>query len=148
MRKSRILAILLAFVGLSVVMASGLTAVWLTEEIRVLSLMILPSTVVATLLILYFEWRGKLLRQVGAEADSTGGQVTWIPPRTQGSVSPDRQPTTAGHSTWYGTGRLARNACDRLCTTHRHAARARDRARSRSRLDSVPQPSAPALERC
>jgi hypothetical protein len=65
MRKSRILAVVLAFVGLSVVMASGLTAVWLTEEIRVLSLVILPSTVVATLLVLYFEWRGKLLRQVG-----------------------------------------------------------------------------------
>ena len=65
MRKSRILAVVLAFVGLSVVMTSGLTAVWLTEEIRVLSLVILPSTVVATLLVLYFEWRGKLLRQVG-----------------------------------------------------------------------------------
>jgi hypothetical protein len=65
MRKSRILAVVLAFVGLSVVMASGLTAVWLTEEIRVLSLVILPSTVVATLLVLYFEWRGKLFCQVG-----------------------------------------------------------------------------------
>jgi hypothetical protein len=70
MRKARILAVTLAFVGLSVVMASGLTAVWLTDEIRVLSLVILPSTVVATLLVLYFEWRGKLLRQVGAEVDA------------------------------------------------------------------------------
>ena len=68
MRKSRILVVVLGFVGLSVVMASGLTAVWLTEEIRVLSLVILPSTVVATLLVLYLEWRGKLLRQVGVRS--------------------------------------------------------------------------------
>ena len=69
MRKSRILAVVLAFVGLSAVMAAGLTAVWLTEELRVLSLVILPSIVVATLLVLYFEWRGKLQRQVWAELD-------------------------------------------------------------------------------
>jgi hypothetical protein len=62
-RKARILAVVLASVGLSVVMASALTAVWLTDEIRVLSLVILPSTVVATLLVLYFEWRSTLLRQ-------------------------------------------------------------------------------------
>ena len=68
MVKSRILAVVLGFVGLSVVMTSGLTAVWLTEELRVLSLVILPSVVVATLLVLYFEWRDKLRRQVGAEA--------------------------------------------------------------------------------
>ena len=70
MRKSRILAVVLASVGVSVVMASGLTAVWLTEELRVLSLVVLPSTVVATLLVLYFEWRGKLQRQVLAELDT------------------------------------------------------------------------------
>lgn len=67
MTKSRILAVVIGFAGLSVVMASGLTAVWLTEELRVLSLVILPSIVVATLLVLYFEWRGKLQRQVWAE---------------------------------------------------------------------------------
>ena len=69
MRKSRILAVVLAFLGLSTVMASGVTAVWLTEELRVLSLVILPSIVVATLLVLYFEWRTKLRRQVWAELD-------------------------------------------------------------------------------
>jgi hypothetical protein len=71
MRKSRSVAVLLALVALSVVMASGLTAVWLTEELRVLSLVILPSIVVATLLVLYFEWRGKLQRQVLAEPDGS-----------------------------------------------------------------------------
>ena len=69
MRKSRILAVVLAFVGLSAVMTAGLTAVWLTEELRVLSLVILPSIVVATLLVLYFEWRGKLQREVWAELE-------------------------------------------------------------------------------
>jgi hypothetical protein len=69
MRRSGILAVVLAFVGLSVVMACGLTAVWLTEELRVLSLVILPSIVVATLLVLYFERRGQLQRQVSNELD-------------------------------------------------------------------------------
>ena len=69
MRRSRILAVVLAFVGLSVVIASGLTAVWLTEELRVLSLVILPSLVAATLAVLYFEWRGKWQRQVWNELD-------------------------------------------------------------------------------
>lgn len=69
MRRSRILAVVLAFVGLTVVIASGLTAVWLTEELRVLSLVILPFIVVATLLVLYVEWRGQLQRQVWNELD-------------------------------------------------------------------------------
>lgn len=69
MRRSRILAVVLAFAGLSAVMAAGLAAVWLTEELRVLRLVILPSIVVATLLVLYFEWRGKLQRQVWGELD-------------------------------------------------------------------------------
>lgn len=67
MRRSRILAVVLAFVGLSAVLAAGLTAVWLTEELRVLSLVILPSIVVAALLVVFFEWRGKLEREVWAE---------------------------------------------------------------------------------
>jgi hypothetical protein len=66
-RRSRILAVVLAFVGLSAVLAAGLTAVWLTEELRVLSLVILPSIVVAALLVVFFEWRGKLEREVWAE---------------------------------------------------------------------------------
>lgn len=67
MRRSRILAVVLAFVGLSAVLAAGLAAVWLTEELRVLSLVILPSIVVAALLVVFFEWRGKLEREVWAE---------------------------------------------------------------------------------
>jgi hypothetical protein len=50
-------------------MASGFAAVWLTDQLRVLSLVILPSTVVAALLVLYFEWRGRLQHQVSAEHD-------------------------------------------------------------------------------
>ena len=69
MRQSSILAVVLGFAGLSAVMAAGLTAVWLTEQLLVLSLVILPSIVVATLLVLYFEWRGKLRRQAWTEHD-------------------------------------------------------------------------------
>ena len=50
-------------------MASGLAAVWLTGEARVLSLVILPSIVMPTLLVLYFESRRTLQRQVCAELD-------------------------------------------------------------------------------
>ena len=97
MRKSRILAVVLAFVGLSVVMASGVTAVWLTEEIRVLSLVILPSTVVATLLVLYFEWRGKLLRHVGVRPPhvSEGAMDEAIAKSFPASDPPARNPGLA-----------------------------------------------------
>jgi hypothetical protein len=66
--------VVLAFLGASAVLASGVTAVWLTEELRVLTLVILPSVVVATLLVLYFEWRGKLQRQVWAQLDERPDQ--------------------------------------------------------------------------
>ena len=69
MRRSTIMAVVLTFVSLFAVLAAGLTAVWLTDELRVLSLVILPSTVVATLLALFFEWRGKLQRGGWADLD-------------------------------------------------------------------------------
>ena len=69
MRRSTIMAVVLTFVSLFAVLAAGLTAVWLTDELRVLSLVVLPSIVVATLLVLFFEWRGKLQRGGWADLD-------------------------------------------------------------------------------
>jgi predicted ABC-type sugar transport system permease subunit len=67
--RSTVLAIALAFVSIWVVMAAGTTAVWLTGEVRVVGLVMLPTAVVASLLVLYFDWRAKLQRRILAERD-------------------------------------------------------------------------------
>jgi len=64
-----VMAIALAFVSIWVVMAAGITAVWLTEEVRMVGLMILPTAVVASLLVLYFDWRARLHRLILGERD-------------------------------------------------------------------------------
>jgi len=62
-KKAAILAVVLAFVSVWVVLAAGLTAVWLTEGVRVVGLVMLPTAIVASLLVLYFDWRGRLMRR-------------------------------------------------------------------------------------
>jgi hypothetical protein len=69
MKRLTVLGMALALVSIWAVMATGGTAVWLTEEIRVVGLVTLPTAVVAALLVLYFDWRIKLQRQVLAEHD-------------------------------------------------------------------------------
>lgn len=59
-RRSTILAVAIAFVGLWAVMTASITAVWLTEEVRVVGLVAVPTGLVAGLLVVYFEWRTKL----------------------------------------------------------------------------------------
>ena len=66
-RKATILAVALAFAGIWVVLATGATAVWLTGEVRVFGLVALPTTIVASLMVVYFDWREKLLRRMLAE---------------------------------------------------------------------------------
>ena len=58
--KSEILAIVLAFISIFVVMMAGFTGVWLTSEVRVIGLVLLPTAIVAGLLVVYFDWRAKL----------------------------------------------------------------------------------------
>jgi putative Mn2+ efflux pump MntP len=70
MNKSTVLAIALAFSSVWVVMAAGFTAVWLTEEVRVIGLIALPAAIVASLLVLYFDWRARLQRRIPAERDA------------------------------------------------------------------------------
>jgi hypothetical protein len=67
--KARVLAVVVAFVSIWVLLAAGLTAVWLTEEVRVVGLVILPTAVVASLLVVYFDWRAKLQRRILAERE-------------------------------------------------------------------------------
>ncbi len=66
-RKAAVLAVVLAFVGIWVVLAVGATGVWLTGEVRVFGLVALATAIVASLLVLYFDWRGKLLRRMLTE---------------------------------------------------------------------------------
>ena len=65
--KQAVLAVVLFFVSIWVVMTAAITAVWLTEEVRVFGLVILPTTIVAGLLVVYFDWRTKLLKQIHGE---------------------------------------------------------------------------------
>jgi hypothetical protein len=65
--KTTIVAVLLTVVSLWVVMAAGMTAVWLTEEVRVIGLVMFPSAVVAALLIGYFDWRARLVNRIRDE---------------------------------------------------------------------------------
>ena len=67
MKRAAILAVTLAFVSVWVVPAASLTAAGLTE---VVGLVILPTAMVASLLVLYFDWRGRLMRRVRAEHDA------------------------------------------------------------------------------
>ena len=66
--KATIVALALVFVSIWVVLTAGITAVWLTEEVRVFALVALPTGIVASLLVAYFDWRAKLRRRV-AERD-------------------------------------------------------------------------------
>ena len=63
-RKATVLAVVLAFVGIWVVLAVGATAGWVSGEVRVFGLVALPTVIVASLLVLYFDWREKLLRRM------------------------------------------------------------------------------------
>jgi hypothetical protein len=61
--KAAVMAVVLLFVSIWVVLAAGITAVWLTEEVRVLGLVMLPTGIVAALLVVYFDWRAELRRR-------------------------------------------------------------------------------------
>jgi hypothetical protein len=67
--KATIVALALVCVSIWVVLAAGITAIWLTEEVRVFGLVILPTGIVAGLLVVYFAWRDNLRRRVLAEGD-------------------------------------------------------------------------------
>jgi hypothetical protein len=68
--KSTVLAIALAFLSVWVIMVAGLTALWLTDEVRVIGLIALPTAIVASLLVVYFDWRARLQRRILTERDA------------------------------------------------------------------------------
>ena len=64
------MALALALLSVWVVMAAGMASVWLTEEVRLVGLLALPPAIVASLLVLYFDWRARLQRRILAERDA------------------------------------------------------------------------------
>ena len=68
-KRSTILALAIAFVGMWAVLAASATAVWLTEEVRVVWLVAIPTVLVAGLLVVYFEWRTSPQRQPPAQGE-------------------------------------------------------------------------------
>jgi hypothetical protein len=57
----------LSFFSICVVMTASIAAVWLTEEVRAFGLVVLPTVIVAALLVVYFDWRARLLNQFRVE---------------------------------------------------------------------------------
>ena len=86
MKRAGILAVARAFVSVWVVLAAGLTAVWLTDEVRVVGLVMLPTAIVASLLVLYFDWRPAAARLV--QGTRSRVQVVSLHPGT-GAVPSD-----------------------------------------------------------
>jgi hypothetical protein len=67
--KAQIMVVVLVFVSILVAFTAGFTAVWLTKEVRMFALVLLPTGTVAALLVLYFDWRDRMRRQILAERD-------------------------------------------------------------------------------
>ena len=65
--KATVVALVFLFVSIWVVLAAGITAVWLTDEVRVFGLVILPTGIVAGLLVVYLDCGRNLRRRVLAE---------------------------------------------------------------------------------
>jgi hypothetical protein len=59
----------LACAGIWVVLAATFAAIWLTEEPRVLGLVMLPAVAVASLFVLYREWHGAARQSSDARRD-------------------------------------------------------------------------------
>ena len=63
--KAAVVGFGLFVVSMWIVMAGGIRTAWLTDEARVFGLVVLPATIVATLLVRYFDWRAKLFDRTG-----------------------------------------------------------------------------------
>jgi hypothetical protein len=68
--KETIVTLALAFFSIWVVLALGITAAWLTSEVRAFGLVMLPTAIMAGLLVVHFDWRARLCRRVLAERDT------------------------------------------------------------------------------
>jgi hypothetical protein len=60
--QSQVVAIVVAFVSIFVALTAGAAAARLTSEVRVFGLVMLPTAIVAGLLVVSFDWRAKRRR--------------------------------------------------------------------------------------
>jgi hypothetical protein len=60
----------LTLVSIWAAIATGLTAVSMTEEVSAFGLVMLPAALVASLLARYFEWRARMIRGLRTEHDA------------------------------------------------------------------------------
>ena len=67
MKRAAVLAVALTIVSILAAMATSVTAVSMTEEVRVLGLVMLSTAAVASLLVRYFDWRGRMIRRFRTE---------------------------------------------------------------------------------
>lgn len=67
MRTTTMLTAAIALAGVSVVLTAGLTEAWLPEAVLAVARVVLPTAMAATLLVLYFDWRRRLMRRVQAD---------------------------------------------------------------------------------
>jgi hypothetical protein len=58
------LALTVALASVLLAMAAGVPEAWLAGPVRVFALVMLPVALVASLLVLYFDWRSRLRRGV------------------------------------------------------------------------------------
>ena len=65
MTKATVL-VALALVSIWIVMVAGLTSL-LTEDARLTGVVMLATAILASLLVLYFDWRGRMMRGLRAE---------------------------------------------------------------------------------
>ena len=61
-----------ALAGVWVVLTAGLTEAWLPDAVLAVARVVLPTAITATLLVLYFDWRRRLIRRVQADDDTPG----------------------------------------------------------------------------
>lgn len=64
-----IMVVLLLFVSIFVILTVSIIAVWLTEEVRVFGLVLLPTGIVTALLVLYFDWRTRMRLRVLSDSE-------------------------------------------------------------------------------
>lgn len=62
--RALIVAVAVTFASILVVVTTAMAAVSLTDEVRVSALVILSTAIVASLLVVYFEWRTKTRRRI------------------------------------------------------------------------------------
>ena len=67
MRRTTILTTAIALAGVWVVLTTGLTGAWLPEAVRAVGRIVLPTAIAATLLVLYLDWRRRLIRRLQAD---------------------------------------------------------------------------------